>query len=478
MLNLHNLTKKDKRKIPKQPMPELSPSTRKDSFDEVTLGYSLEEAQLEAARCIECKDPKCVAGCPVNIDIPTFLKYIVKKELKKAIDKVWESTSLPAICGRVCPQEIQCEGVCVVGAKKGKEPVAIGALEMFIADYARKNGIKNINKVKKKSNKKVAIIGSGPAGLTAASELAKMGHDVTIYEAFHKAGGVLLYGIPEFRLKKEILKYELNALINLGVKIEYNSVVGKSVDIDELLDEMGYDAIFIGVGAGLPKFMNIKGEDLNGVFSANEYLTRTNLMRAFEFPKYDTPIIPGKNVVVIGAGNVAMDAARTAIRLKAKSVKIVYRRSKEQMPSRYVEIHHAEEEGVEFEFLTLPIEFLGDKNGNLIGVKCIKMRLTKSDASAKEIIEPIKNSEFIIDCDLAIIAIGTDANPILTKATHGLKTNDWGHIIVDPSTGKTTKKRVWAGGDITLGQATVILAMGSAKTAAKSIDEYLKTKIN
>ena len=474
MIEAKNLTKKQRRQIPKQPMPELEPEIRRDTFDEVTLGYALHEAQYEAARCIQCKDPKCVAGCPVSIDIPSFLKLIVEEDLDKSIHKVWEATALPAICGRVCPQEIQCEEVCVVGLKKGKEPVAIGALEMFIADYARQKGIKNVAKPKEKSGKRVAVVGSGPAGLTAAGELATMGHEVTIFEAFHKAGGVLLYGIPEFRLTKDIVEYELDALMNLGVNIEYNSVIGKTIDVDELLDEMGYDAVFVAVGAGLPKFMNIKGEDLNGVFSANEYLTRANLMKASQFPKYDTPIIAGNNVAILGAGNVAMDAARTAVRLGAKSVTIVYRRSREQMPSRHIEIHHAEEEGVNFKLLTSPLEFIGDENGKLTGLKCMKMELGEPDSSGRQRPIPIKDSEFFMDCDLAIIAIGTDANPILTRATDGLETNEWGNIIADPKTGKTKKDRVWAGGDITLGQATVILAMGTAKDAAKSIDEYLR----
>ena len=478
MTQAKDLTKKQRRQIPKQPMPELAPEIRKNTFDEVTLGYSLQEAQYEAARCIQCKDPKCIAGCPVSIDIPSFLEMIVEGDLDSSIQKVWEATALPAICGRVCPQEIQCEEVCVVGFKKGREPVAIGALEMFIADYARDKDIKNNVIPKEKTGKKVAIVGSGPAGLTVAGELAIMGHEVTIYEAFHKAGGVLLYGIPEFRLTKDIVSYELDALMNLGVNIEYNSVIGKTIDVDELLEEMGYDAVFVGVGAGLPKFMNIKGEDLNGVFSANEYLTRANLMRAFEFPKYDTPIIPGKNVAILGAGNVAMDAARTAIRLGAESVKIVYRRSREEMPSRHIEIHHAEQEGVEFELLTSPLEFIGDKDGKLNGIKCIKMQLCEPDDSGRRRPQAIEGSEFIFDCDLAIIAIGTDASPIITRATAGLEVNEWGNIIADPKTGKTKKDKVWAGGDITLGQATVILAMGTGKDAAVSIDEYLKQDID
>ena len=377
--------------------------------------------------------------------------------------------------GRVCPQEIQCEEVCVVGLKKDNEPVGIGNLEMFIADWARANNIKAKFNIPPSTGKKVAVVGSGPAGIAVAGDLAKKGHDVTIFEAFHKAGGVLLYGIPEFRLAKDIVAYEIEQLEALGVKIEYNSVVGRTVDVDELLEEMDYDAVFIGVGAGLPNFLNIPGEDLNGVFSANEYLTRANLMRAFEFPKYDTPIIPGKNVAVLGAGNVAMDSARTALRLGAKSVKIVYRRSRDESPSRHIELHHAEQEGVEFEFLTSPLEFIGSANGKLAGISCERMELGEPDEGGRRRPVAIKDSQFFIDCDLAIISIGTSANPLLTNVTNGLELNEWGNIKADPKTGKTTKDGVWAGGDITLGQATVILAMGTGRDAAVSIDEYLST---
>lgn len=476
MINVRNFTKKERRAIPRQEMTERHPKQRAKYFDEVTLGYSLKEAQFEAARCIQCKDPACVAGCPVGIDIPGFLEMIVNDELNDAIDRVWESTALPAVCGRVCPQEMQCEQVCVVGIKKGKEPVGIGNLEMFIADWARAHGVKNKVEIPPSTGKKVAVVGSGPAGITVAGDLAKKGHDVTIFEAFHKAGGVLLYGIPEFRLAKDIVEYEIQQLQELGVKIEYNWVVGRTVDVDELLDEKGFDAVFIGVGAGLPNFLGISGEDLSGVFSANEYLTRANLMRAFEFPQYDTPIIAGKNVAVLGAGNVAMDSARTALRLGAESVKVVYRRTRDESPSRHIELHHAEQEGVEFEFLTSPLEFIGASDGKLAGISCERMELGEPDESGRRRPIAVKDSQFFLDCDLAIISIGTQANPLLTNTTDGLELNEWGNIKADPKTGKTTKEGVWAGGDITLGQATVILAMGTGRDAAKSIDKYLASK--
>jgi len=470
------LSKKERRAIPRQHIPEMAPEIRSKCFDEVTLGYSLHEAQLEAARCIQCKDPQCIVGCPVSINIPKFLEQIVEGDLDSSIDTVWDKTALPAVCGRVCPQEMQCEAVCVVGKKKDVEPVGIGNLEMFIADWARDSGIKNIVEIPPKTGKKVAVVGSGPAGITVAGDLAKKGHEVVMYEALHKAGGVLLYGIPEFRLAKDIVEYELEALKELGVQIECNHVIGRTIDIDELLEEMGFDAVFIGVGAGLPNFLHIPGEDLSGVFSANEYLTRANLMKSFDFPRYDTPIIPGRNVVILGAGNVAMDSARTAIRLGAQSVTVVYRRTKEEVPSREIELHHAEQEGVKFRFLTSPIEFIGNANGRLAGINCQIMELGEPDEGGRRRPIAVEGKHDYINCDLAIISIGTSANPLLTNTTDNLKLNQRGNIEADPKTGKTTKNGVWAGGDITLGQATVILAMGMGRDAANSIDEYLKEK--
>ena len=459
-----------KEKIPRQSMPEQEAEVRKRNFEEVPFGYSQELAVKEAERCLQCKKPACINGCPVSIDIPGFIKLIKEEEFTKSIRRVWERNSLPAVCGRVCPQEIQCEELCIVG-KKG-DPVAIGNLERFVADKERDHGTGELPPKADPTGKRVAVVGSGPSGLTVAGDLILKGHDVTVFEAFHKPGGVLVYGIPEFRLPKEIVYSEVNFLERLGVKLECNHVIGKTISIDELL-EQGFDAVYIGVGAGLPRFMNIPGENLIGIYSANEYLTRSNLMKAYLFPEYDTPIVKGKNVAVIGAGNVAMDSARTAMRLGAETVRIVYRRSRAEMPARIEEIHHAEEEGIEFYLLTAPTRFLGDENGRVIGMECIQMELGEPDESGRRRPVPIESSKFELECDLAVIAVGAGANPILTQSTEGLETNQWGYIIGDPQTGKTTKKGVWAGGDIVTGQATVILAMGAGRMASDSIHEYL-----
>jgi glutamate synthase (NADPH/NADH) small chain len=459
-----------KEKMPRQKMPEQEPGVRRRNFDEVPLGLSDELAVKEAERCIQCKKPSCMEGCPVSIEIPAFIKLIKEREFTRAIRKVWERNSLPAVCGRVCPQEVQCEGVCILG-KKG-EPVAIGNLERFAADYERELGKGDLPPKAEPTGKKVAVVGSGPSGLTVAGDLILKGHEVTIFEAFHKPGGVLVYGIPEFRLPKEIVFSEVNFLERLGVKLETNVVVGRTVSVDELF-EQGFEAVYIGVGAGLPTFLNIPGENLIGIYSANEYLTRSNLMKAYLFPEYDTPIAMGKDVVVIGAGNVAMDSARTAMRLGADKVRIVYRRSREEMPARVEEIHHAEEEGIEFFLLTAPTKFIGNEKGHVIGMECLKMELGEPDASGRRRPVPIEGSEFQLECDLAVIAVGAGANPLLTRSTEGLELNKWGYVVADPETGKTTKKGIWAGGDIVTGQATVILAMGAGRKASDSIHQYL-----
>jgi glutamate synthase (NADPH/NADH) small chain len=451
-------------------MPEQKAEVRKRNFEEVPFGYSEETAVKEAQRCIECKKPSCIKGCPVSVDIPGFIKLIKEKEFTKSIRHIWLKNALPAVCGRVCPQEIQCEGKCILG-KKG-DPVAIGNLERFVADLEREHGEGTLPPKAPSTGKKVAVVGSGPSGLTVAGDLILKGHDVTIFEAFHKPGGVLVYGIPEFRLPKEIVFSEVNFLERLGVKLECNNVVGRTVELDELF-EQGFDAIFLGVGAGLPRFLNIPGENLIGIYSANEYLTRSNLMKAYLFPEYDTPIAKGKNVAVFGAGNVAMDAARTAMRLGADTVRIVYRRSREEMPARAAEIHHAEEEGIEFYLLTAPTRFLGDENGRVTGMECIKMELGEPDESGRRRPVPIEGSKFKLDCDLGVIAVGAGANPLLTQATEGLELDKWGYIVADQETGKTTKRGVWAGGDIVTGSATVILAMGAGRIASDSMHKFL-----
>ncbi|MCP3943985.1 MAG: NADPH-dependent glutamate synthase [Desulfobacteraceae bacterium] len=462
--------KQKKEKVPRARMPEQDPDVRRRNFIEVPLGLTPEMAITEAKRCLQCKKPACVAGCPVSVDIPGFITLITENNFSAAANKLWERNALPAVCGRVCPQEEQCEGLCILG-KKG-QPVAIGYLERFAADYERQNGIGDIPVVEDKTGKKVAVIGSGPSGLTVAGDLLLKGHEVTIFEAFHKPGGVLVYGIPEFRLPKEIVASEVATLEKMGAKIECNTVVGASITIDELFEE-GYDAAYIGVGAGLPRFMNLPGENFIGIYSANEYLTRTNLMKGYLFPKYDTPIARGKNVVVLGAGNVAMDSARTAMRLGAKSVKVVYRRSRDEMPARDEELHHAEEEKIEFVLLTNPTQFFGDEDGRLTGMECLKMELGEPDASGRRRPIPIEGSEYKIDCDLVVVSVGSNANPLLTNSTPNLNLNKWGNIVADTVTGKTSKKGVWAGGDIVTGAATVILAMGAGRAAANSMHDYL-----
>ncbi|MDO4586625.1 MAG: NADPH-dependent glutamate synthase [Planctomycetia bacterium] len=453
-------------------MPEQAPEVRAHNFKEVPLGYSAEMAQQEASRCLNCKNPQCREGCPVNVPIPDFLHLIAEGKFAEAARKIKEKNAFPAICGRVCPQENQCEGRCILGKKS--EPVAIGRCERFAADYERENDLVSIPKLPPKNGKKVAVVGAGPAGLTVAGDLILLGYEVVIFEAFHKPGGVLMYGIPEFRLPKSIVEKEVHYLEQLGVQIELNTVVGKTISVDELLNEEGFDALYIGVGAGLPNFLGIPGEDLGGVYSANEYLTRSNLMKAYLFPDYDTPIVKGQNVCVVGGGNVAMDAARSALRLGAETVKIVYRRSKEELPARGEEVHHAYEEGVEFLFLTNPVELMGDEKGRVQKMTVQKMELGEPDASGRRRPIPIPNSEFLIETDLVILAAGAKANPILTKKTDGLELNKRGYIIVT-ETGRTNLERVWAGGDIVTGAATVILAMGAGRKSAQDIHQYLES---
>lgn len=452
----------------KVPMPEQEPKVRAKNFLEVTLGYTLEQAIEEAKRCLQCKNPKCVGSCPVNINIPKFIAEIAEGNIEKAYEIISEDTLFPSICGRVCPQENQCEGVCI-RAIKG-ESVAIGRLERFVGDYIRDNKLNTTTKIEK-NGKKVAVIGSGPAGLACASELAKIGYEVTIFEALHKEGGVLTYGIPEFRLPKDIVRAEIQNVKNLGVHIERNVIVGNSITVDELIEE-GFKAVFIGSGAGLPKFMNIPGENLKGVYSANEFLTRVNLMKAYEKDGH-TPIHTGDKVAVVGGGNVAMDAARTALRLGASEVYIVYRRGEAELPARLEEIHHAKEEGVIFKFLTNPTEIIGDDAHWVQGLRCVEMELGEPDASGRRKPQIKANSEFVMDMDAVIMAIGQSPNPLIKNSTDNLKTHNWGGIIVEEETMATSKDMVYAGGDVVSGAATVILAMGAGKIAAKSIDEKL-----
>ena len=451
------------------PIKEQDPKVRATNFEEVCLGYTEEEAVQEASRCLNCKKPLCVTQCPVAINIPEFIQCVKNREFEQAAKIIAKSSALPAVCGRVCPQETQCEGKCVLGVKG--DAVAIGKLERFVADWSRENNI-DLSETKPKNGKKIAVVGSGPAGLTCAGDLAKLGYDVTIFEALHEAGGVLVYGIPEFRLPKDtVVKHEVENLKKLGVKIETNVIIGRTVNLDDLMNEEGFDAAFIGSGAGLPMFMGIPGENFNGVLSANEFLTRNNLMKAYN-DEYDTPIKVGKKVAIIGGGNVAMDAARTALRMGAES-HIVYRRSEQELPARAEEVHHAKEEGIIFDLLTNPVEILGDENGWVKGMKCIKMELGEPDASGRRKPVEIKGSEFVMDVDMVIMSLGTSPNPLISSTTKGLELNKKKCIIADEETGLTTKERVYAGGDAVTGAATVILAMGAGKSAAKAIDEFL-----
>ena len=467
--------KEKKEKIPRQPMPEQDPKVRSRNFEEVPYGYTPELAQKEANRCLQCKKPKCTEGCPVGVKIPDFINLIAEGDFIGAAKKLKEDNSLPAVCGRVCPQESQCESFCILGKKD--EPVAVGRLERFAADYERKQGTVDLPQIPPSTGKKVAVVGSGPAGLTLAGDLVKQGHQVTIFEALHKPGGVLVYGIPEFRLPKAIVDAEVDYLQRLGVEIKYNYVIGKILTVDELF-AMGYNAVFLGVGAGLPVFMNIPGENLCGIYSANEYLTRSNLMKAYLFPQYDTPIAVGKHVAVIGGGNVAMDSARTALRLGAETVHIVYRRSKTELPARAEEAHHAEQEGVQFKFLTNPLRYIGNNDGWVTGMECMEMELGEPDESGRRRPVPKKDSNFILDVDLVVVSIGTGANPIITGTVPNLELNKWGYIVADPETGKTSREGVYAGGDIVTGSATVILAMGAGRNSSKAMHEYLMNKSN
>ena len=453
-------------------MPRQDPKKRGKNFNEVALGYSLEQAKEEASRCIQCKKLNCVAGCPVEVDIPDFIQAIRDGDMPAAVRILKSKNALPGICGRVCPQETQCEDTCSLAKKEA--PIAIGRLERFVADWERANmPAKDSTPPRPKpTGKKVAVVGSGPAGLTAAADLARLGHGVTIFEALHVAGGVLMYGIPEFRLPKEIVQAEVDFVASLGAKVELDSVVGKLATLDEIVAQ-GYDAVFLGTGAGLPMFLNIDGENLNGIYSANEFLTRVNLMKAYKFPEYDTPVKVGKKVAVIGGGNVAMDSARCALRLGADDVYIIYRRSEVELPARREEVENAQEEGIQFKLLTNPKQFLGSEQNWVVGAECYEMKLGEPDESGRRRPVVKKGSEFVIDVDEVIVALGTRPNPLIASTTPELKTTKWGTVVADEETGKTVKDRVWAGGDIVTGAATVISAMGAARQAARSIDEYL-----
>ncbi len=463
--------KKARRKPgPRVPMPEQPPAQRVKNFDEVPYGYSPEQAQQEAERCLLCKKPGCVQGCPVGVNIPELVRLIQEGDFAAAARAVKKTNALPAICGRVCPQETQCEVKCALAKKF--DPVAIGRLERFAADYERENHLVELPPKAPPTGKRVAVVGSGPAGLTVAGDLILLGHEVTVFEAFHKPGGVLMYGIPEFRLPKRIVEQEIDYLVQLGVRLELNQVVGTTITVDELFEQEGFHAVFLGLGAGLPMFLGVPGEDLGGVYSANEYLTRSNLMGAYRFPEYDTPVVRGRHVAVIGGGNVAMDAARTALRLGAEQVSIVYRRSRAELPARAEEVHHAEEEGVVFQLLTNPVEFHGDERGMVQSIRCIRMELGEPDSSGRRRPIPIPGSEFDFPADLVIVAIGAGPNPLLTKTTPGLKLNRRGYIETDRA-GRTSRPGVWAGGDIVTGSATVIEAMGAGRIAADDIHQYL-----
>ncbi len=455
------------------PMPRQDPKVRAKNFNEVALGYTAEQAQAEASRCIQCPKRPCVGGCPVDIDIPGFIQALRDSDMPEAVRILKDKNSLPGICGRVCPQETQCEATCVV-AKKGA-PIAIGRLERYIADWeqANKESAKSPPAPPEPTGKRVAVVGSGPASLTAAADLTKMGHSVTIFEALHVAGGVLMYGIPEFRLPKEIVQAEVDYVTSLGAELRLDSVIGKIDTVDELLNS-GYDAVFLGTGAGLPMFMNIPGENLNGIYSANEFLTRVNLMKAYQFPVYDTPVKVGKKVAVIGGGNVAMDSARCALRLGANEVYIVYRRSEVELPARREEVENAKEEGIQFKLLTNPKQFLGNEENWVVGMECYQMELGEPDESGRR--RPIvkEGSEFVIDVDVVVVALGTTPNPLIASTTEGLETTKWGTVVADEESGKTVKPGVWAGGDIVTGAATVISAMGAGKKASEDIDKYLR----
>ena len=468
------LSPRDRNAIPQMEMPTLDPKERAREMNEVALGFSAQQAVVEANRCLQCAKPFCMEGCPVNIDIPGFIKQITQEDFKGAVDTIKKTSLLPAICGRVCPQEKQCQEKCTVGKiwKNPEKAVSIGRLERFVADWERENNKVTLPEIAPKTGKKVAIIGAGPAGLTVAADCARAGHEVTIFEAFHKAGGVMMYGIPEFRLPKKIVQEEISNLEKMGVKFELNFLVGRTNTLEQLLSEKGFDAAFVGTGAGLPKFLNIPGENLIGVFSANEYLTRANLMKGFDKEHAATPIYEAKHVVVCGAGNVAMDAARMAFRLGAETVDVVYRRTRKEMPARLEEIGHAEEEGVNFRFLENPVEVLGTEDGHVRGVRCLSYELGEPDESGRRSPVPIPGSEHDVECDAMIVALGNGSNPLLVSTTPGLDADKRGHILVDENQA-THHAKVWAGGDIVLGAATVILAMGEGRKAAASINEYL-----